>query len=235
MLLLLFFSLSAHGPIAGFADTEKSIFLSAMVYKGSPNPGKAVQEKYIVWREFCISTDLPEQQCTSHAPSPRPAIHPRRGHRPEHALLQGRTSLSIPGPGLASARNLRGHSGRFKATGCIIPCQVLVWFPHTVQHWKHSGRVWQLLFNGGVQKIATWFTQDVNWVRTHLKYLYTPKLQVCFTSSSWHSAISILHGDVPSHNMSIFQEIHHHPTKPWWQSEVLVKDRGTKSLPEIIK
>lgn len=27
------FSLSAHGPIAGFADTEKSIFLSAMTHK----------------------------------------------------------------------------------------------------------------------------------------------------------------------------------------------------------
>lgn len=27
------FSLSAHGPIAGFADTEKSSFLSAMTYK----------------------------------------------------------------------------------------------------------------------------------------------------------------------------------------------------------
>lgn len=45
---VIFFSLSGHGPIAGFADTEESIFLSAMAYKGPLNPGKAVQERYIV-------------------------------------------------------------------------------------------------------------------------------------------------------------------------------------------
>lgn len=97
-----FFSLSDHGPIAGFADTEESIFLSAMAYKGPLNPGKAVQERSVVWRGFCISTDVPEQRCTSPAPCPWPAIHTRRGHgqstlrsRPG-ASEKGRTSRKHP-------------------------------------------------------------------------------------------------------------------------------------------
>lgn len=126
------FSLSAHGPIAGFADTEKSSFLSAMTYKWSLNPGKAVQETYVVWKEFCISTDLPEQHCTSPAPNPWPAIHARRGDGQSMlcsrlgTYKKGRTNLSIPGPGFVSAKSLRGHRGRFKATDCIISCQVLI-------------------------------------------------------------------------------------------------------------
>lgn len=38
------FSLRSHGPIAGFANTEKPIFLSAVAYKRPVNTRKAVQE-----------------------------------------------------------------------------------------------------------------------------------------------------------------------------------------------
>lgn len=40
------FSLQSHGSIAGFADTKKSIFLSATAYKRPLNTAKAVQETY---------------------------------------------------------------------------------------------------------------------------------------------------------------------------------------------
>lgn len=184
------FSLLAHGPTAGFAEREKSIFLSAMRFIWSLNPEKAAQEAYIVWREFCIST----------GPAPRSwcAIHARRGHGQSMlccmtgAYEKGRTNLSIPGPGIVSARSLWGHTWRFKTTECIMSCQALILFPHTVQHWKHSGRVWQLVFSGGVQIIAACFIKDVSWVRIHPK-LCSQKPQVCCTSSSQHSTINILH------------------------------------------
>lgn len=195
------FSLLAHGPTAGFAETEKSIFLSAMRFIWSLNPEKAAQEAYIVWREFCIST----------GPAPRSwcAIHARRGHGQSMlccmtgAYEKGRTNLSIPGPGFVSARSLWGHTWRFKTTECIMSCQALILFPHTVQHWKHSGRVWQLVFSGGVQIIAACFIKDVSWVRIHPK-LCSQKPQVCCTSSSQHSTINIPHENIPSCNMPIF-------------------------------
>lgn len=167
----------------------------------SLNPEKAVQEAYIVWREFCIST--------SPAPRSRSEIHAKRGHgqstlgSTKEAYEKGRTSLSTPGPGIVSARSLWGHRWRFKPTECIMWCQVFISFPHTVQQWKHSGRVWQLVFSGGVQIIATCFIKDVNWVRIHPK-LCTQKPQVCFTSSSQHRTINILHENILCHNMPIF-------------------------------
>lgn len=113
-----------------------------MTFIWSPNPEKAVQEAYIVWREFCIST----------GPAPRSwsEIHASRGHGQSTfcsmigAHEKGRTSLSILGPGTMRARSLWGHRWRFKPTECIVSCQVLILFPHTVQHWKHSGSIWQL-------------------------------------------------------------------------------------------
>lgn len=123
------FSPQSHGSIAGFADTKKSIFLSATAYKRPLNTGKAVQETYAIRRKFCISTDLPTQCCTSPAPSPWPLIHAWKGRgqsmlcsRPG-ACRMSSTSLSIPEPGFVNARSLRWHKGRFKATDyiCHLP------------------------------------------------------------------------------------------------------------------
>lgn len=131
-----YFSPLAHGPTAGFAETEKSIFLSAMTFIWSLSPEKAAQEACTVWREFCIST--------SPAPRSWSEIHARRGHGQSTlcsmtgAHEKGRTKL-IPGQGFLSARSLWWHRQRFKPTECIMSCQVLILFPHTVQHWKHSG------------------------------------------------------------------------------------------------
>lgn len=190
------FSLLARGPIAGFAETEKSIFLSAMTFIWSLNPEKAVQEAYIVWREFCIST----------GPAPRSwcAIHARRGHgQVMLGSMTGayETNLSIPGPGIVSARSLWGHTWRFKPTECIMSRQVL----NTVS--THSATL--ETFWKGLTIDAQWwssdncslFYKDVNWVRIHPK-LCSQKPQVCFTSSSQHSTINILHSFLYHANIS---------------------------------
>lgn len=123
---------------------------------------KAVQEAYTVWREFCIST--------SPAPRSWSEIHARRGHGQNvlcsmtGAYEKGRTNLSLPGQGTVNARSLWGHRQRFKQTECIMSCHLIL-CPHTLQHWKHSGRV----FNGRVQIIAACFIKGINWVRTHPK------------------------------------------------------------------
>lgn len=161
-----FFSVSL-GPNCRFYRNREINFLSAMTSIWSLNPEKAVQEAYVVWREFCMST----------SPAPRSwfEIHARRGHGQSTlcsvtgAHEKGRTNLSLPGQGIVSARSLWGHRRRFKPTGCIMSCQVLILFPHTVQHWKHSGRIWQLETFWKCSLIAACYIKDVNWVKTHPK------------------------------------------------------------------
>lgn len=153
--LVLLFFLLAHGPVADFAETEKSIFLSAMIFIWSLNPKKAVQEAYFVWGEFCISTS-PAPRCLYE-------LHERRGHGQSMlcsmtgAHEMGRRNLSLPRQGIGSARSFWGHRWRFKPTECIMSCQVLIPFPHTLQHWKHSGRVWQL---ETFWKSVQWWSSD---------------------------------------------------------------------------
>lgn len=84
------FSLSAHGPVAGFGDAKKSI-LSVMTYKGSLNPGKSCPGNI-----RCLQGILHQHR------SARAALHKscsqplacdphKRRTRPEHSLLQARS------------------------------------------------------------------------------------------------------------------------------------------------